>query len=140
MYVYGALIGLCIVIGLAVGLRRHRLGDSVLAALASATAAACFVSLRYVEIALFWMVGSPAAGLKLLGILCLTPAPWVLAHRHRGWTTVLCGCVVATAVLLRILATDFPFPPIYEAAVLSALTRALLVRRTDPAPVGAPRR
>ncbi|WP_353946164.1 hypothetical protein ABII15_34260 [Streptomyces sp. HUAS MG91] len=127
MYVYGALICLCIAIGTVIGLRRRSATDGILVTLATATAIASLASLRYLEIAVLWMLGTPAAGVKLLGLLCLTPAPWVLASGHRTWNPTVCADAVATAVLLGTRTTSFPFPSVYIAAVLSAVTRTAAI-------------
>lgn len=136
MYVYGAVICLSTIIGAVIGVRCRAAADGVLAALASAAVISGFASLRYLEMALFWLFGSPAAGLELLGILCLIPAPWVLASRHRAWNLLLSISVIAAALLIGFLDSDFPFLPVYAAAVLSALTHFAATERLHRAAPG----
>lgn len=57
------------------GLRGRSATDGVPVALGSAEVMAGVASLRCLEIAVPWVFGTPAAGLELPGIFCLTPAP-----------------------------------------------------------------
>jgi integral membrane sensor domain MASE1 len=121
--------------GTVFGMRQRSFKDGLTAALICATGISCFLSLRYVEMAIFWLFGSPAAGLKLLGTMFLIALPWLLFQSDKKLAVISAVCVAAAAACLWIQPSHFPFPVVYASVILSSATRiALELRPSEPNP------
>ncbi|MEU6406247.1 hypothetical protein [Streptomyces sp. NPDC046985] len=130
-YLYAASAAASAVCGTVFGVRRRSFKGGLTAALICATAISCFLSLRYAEIAIFWLLGSPAAGLRLLGTICLIPLPWLLFPHDKKSAVASVSAVAAAAAFLWIIPSHFPFPLVYASAIFSAATRIALELRAD---------
>lgn len=110
---------------------RRSLKDGLTIGLVCATGISCLLSLRYAEIAAFWLFGSPAAGLELLATMSLIALPWLPFPGTRKAAVISATCIAAASASLWIAPSHFPFPVVYLSAVLSAATRITLELRTS---------
>ncbi|NUP38586.1 MAG: hypothetical protein HOY76_16595 [Streptomyces sp.] len=115
------------------GIRCGSFKDGLTVALTCATGITCLLSLRYAEIGMFWLIGSPVAGLKLLGTMCLIAVPWLLFRRDRKLAVAVAAFVAIAAAFLWIRPSHFPFPLVYASIVLSSATRISLELDADRA-------
>ncbi|MFM9610110.1 hypothetical protein [Streptomyces niveiscabiei] len=130
-YLYMASAALSLACGAVFGIRRRSLWDGLTAGLICATGISCFLSLRYAEIAIFWLFGSPAAGVRLLGTMFLAVLAWLLFQGNRKYAVISAVCIAAFTAFLWIRPSHFPFPIVYVSVILSAVTRIALELRTS---------
>lgn len=125
-YLYATAAALSVVCGIVFGVRRRAFSDGLLATLVCATVTSGFLSLRYAETAVFWLIGSPAAGSELLGVIGLIALPWILFHHDKRAAIITAGCIAAAVTCLWFQPSHFPFPVVYVSVVLSSVTRIAL--------------
>ncbi|MDX3388255.1 hypothetical protein PV682_43495 [Streptomyces niveiscabiei] len=130
-YLYMASAALSVACGTVFGIRRRSLWDGLTAGLICATGISCFLSLRYAEIAVFWLFGSSVAGMRLLGTMFLTVLAWLPFRGNRRRAVISAVCIAAFAAFLWVHPSHFPFPVVYVSAILSAVTRIALELRTS---------
>ena len=108
------------------GIRCRSFRDALTVALICATGITCLLSLRYAEIGVFWLIGSPAAALKLLGTMCLIAVPWLQFRRDGNLAIAAAAIVAIAAACLWVRPSHVAFPLVYASVILSAATRIAL--------------
>ncbi|QNP75279.1 hypothetical protein IAG44_41680 [Streptomyces roseirectus] len=101
-YLYVASAVLSVACGTVFGIRQRSLRDGLTAGLMCATAISCFLSLRYAEIAIFWLFGSPVAGWGLLGAMFLIVLAWLPFRGSKKSAVVSAACIAAVSACLWI--------------------------------------
>ncbi|MHC5908889.1 hypothetical protein ACVNF4_34210 [Streptomyces sp. S6] len=129
-YLYVTAVALSVACGIVFGIRQRSWRDGLTVGLICATGISCLLSLRYAEIAVFWLFGSPAAGLRLLGTMFLIVLAWLPFQDNRKCAVISAACIAAAATFLWIRPSHFPLPVVYVSAILSAMTRIALELRT----------